>query len=79
VVAFSAVFMTVDVVVVTVLTSSVDVRVFWDVIVTDGVLVCVTVILSSDTRPDSVDVESTVIHFVITVVVGDGRIMTSVV
>jgi hypothetical protein len=79
VVAFSAVFMTVDVVVVTVLTSSVDVRVFWDVIVTDGVLVCVTVILSSDTRSDSVDVESTVIHFVITVVVGDGRIMTSVV
>jgi hypothetical protein len=78
-VAFSAVFMTVDVVVVTVLTSSVDVRVFWDVIVTDGVLVCVTVILSSDTRSDSVDVESTVIHFVITVVVGDGRIMTSVV
>lgn len=77
--AFSAVFMTVDVVVVTVLTSSVDVRVFWDVIVTDGVLVCVTVILSSDTRSDSVDVESTVIHFVITVVVGDGRIMTSVV
>lgn len=64
--------MTVDVIVVTILTSSVDVRVFWDVMVTEGVLVCVTVLLSSDVRPDSVDVDSIVIHCVITVVVGDG-------
>jgi hypothetical protein len=70
--AFSAVSMTVDVVVVTVLTSSVDVRVFRDVMVTEGVLVCVTVFLSSDLRLDSVDFDSTVIHWVITVVVGDG-------
>jgi hypothetical protein len=70
--AFSAVSMTVDVVVVTVLTSSVDVRVFRDVMVTEGVLVCVTVFLSSDLRLDSVDFDSTVIHWVITVAVGDG-------
>jgi hypothetical protein len=77
--AFLAVFMIVDVVVVTVLTSSVDVRVFWDIMVTEGVLVCVTVPISSDVGPDSADVESMVIHCVITVVVGDGLTVTTVV
>jgi hypothetical protein len=67
------------VVVETVLTSLVNVRVFWDVMVIDGVLVYVTVFLSSDVRSESVDVDSTVIHFVTIVVVGDGCTVTSVV
>lgn len=47
--------------------------------VIDGVLVYVTVFLSSAVRSESVDVDSTVIHFVTIVVVGDGCTVTSVV
>lgn len=64
--------MTVDVAVVTVLTSSVDVRVFWYVMVTEGVLVCVTVLLTSDVMSDFAVVDRMAIHCVITVVDGDG-------
>lgn len=50
------------------LTIFVDVNVIWDVVVTEGVLVWVTVVLSSDVIPDSVDVDWKVIYSVITVV-----------
>jgi hypothetical protein len=48
------------------------------VIVAEGILVWVTV-FSSDAIPESVDVNWKVIHFVITVVVGDGSIVSSTV
>lgn len=76
--AFSAVCVKVVEVVEIVLIVFVDVKVIWEVIVAIGILVWVTV-FSSDAMPESVDVGWKVIHFVITLVAGDGRIVISTV
>lgn len=76
----SAIVVTVLVMVVkTVLTNFVDVKVDRELMVTEGVIVYVTVFLNADVIPEFVGTDCMVIIIVITVVVGDGCTVTSVV
>lgn len=78
--ALSAILVTVLVVIVeTVFTNFVEVIAGWTLRVTEGIRVYVTVILNADMIPELVGINCTVIVSINTMVVGDGRIVISVV